>query len=82
MLLASGSNDLARIYFVTQRDQIDYNLAYIGEDFPLKRPETVFDKNYMNALFEYGYKQARPGYRWFKVPPILAGAVSTEDGSK
>lgn len=82
MLLASGSNDLARIYFVTQRDQIDYNLAYINEDFLLKRPETAFDKEYMNALFEYGYKQARSGYRWFKVPPILAGAISAEDVSK
>ena len=26
----------------------------------------------MNALFDYGYQQARHGYPWRKVPPILA----------
>ena len=57
----SGSNDLLRIYFVTQRDGVDYNLAYIGSDF--SAPHTGdFDKAYMNALFDYGYQQARHGY--------------------
>src|SRR6185436_5390634 len=39
MLRASGANDLARIYFVTQRDQVDYNLAYIDTDFRLQHPK-------------------------------------------
>src|SRR5262249_9421321 len=29
MLRSSGANDLVRIYFVTQRDGVKYNLAYI-----------------------------------------------------
>ena len=33
MLAASGQNDVLRTYFVSQRDGVDYNLAYIGTDF-------------------------------------------------
>jgi predicted patatin/cPLA2 family phospholipase len=73
MIHTSGSNDLLRIYFVTQRDGVDYNLAYIGSDFSAPRAGE-FDKAYMNALFDYAYQQARHGYPWLKVPPILAGA--------
>jgi predicted patatin/cPLA2 family phospholipase len=72
MIHTSGSNDLLRIYFVTQRDGVDYNLAYIGRDFSVPHVGE-FDKAYMNALFDYGYQQARHGYPWKKVPPILAG---------
>ncbi|HEX6092565.1 MAG TPA: patatin-like phospholipase family protein [Dongiaceae bacterium] len=71
MIHTSGTNDLLRIYFVTQRDGVDYNLAYIGSDF--SHPEAGdFDKGYMNALFDYAYQQSRHGYSWKKVPPILA----------
>jgi predicted acylesterase/phospholipase RssA len=71
MIHASGSNDLLRIYFVTQRDEVDYNLAYIGSDFTVEHPGE-FDKVFMNALFDYAYQQARQGYPWKKVPPRLA----------
>ena len=71
MIHSSGSNDLLRIYFVTQRDHVDYNLAYIGSDFSAPRTGD-FDKSYMNALFDYAYQQARRGYPWLKVPPRLA----------
>jgi hypothetical protein len=73
MLRASGSNDLTRIYFVTQRDGVDYNLAYIGSDFTVPHPTANFDKAYMNALFDYGYRKARGGYPWLKTPPLLMG---------
>ena len=73
MIHSSGTNDLMRIYFVTQRDGVDYNLAYISSDFSAPRTGD-FDKAYMNALFEYAYQQARHGDPWKKVPPILAGA--------
>ena len=73
MIHSSGWNDLLRIYFITQQDGIDYNLAYIGSDFsPSEAGE--FDKKYMNALFDYGYQQARRGYPWRKMPPGLPGS--------
>jgi hypothetical protein len=65
-------NDVFRIYFVTQRDGVDYNLAYIGSDFSAPHAGD-FDKAYMNALFDYAYQQARQGYKWHKAPPLLGG---------
>jgi hypothetical protein len=73
MLRASGANDLTRIYFVTQRDGVDYNLAFIGTDFAVPHPTENFDKAYMNALFDYGYQKARGGFPWQKTPPLLMG---------
>ena len=73
MLRASGANDLARIYFVTQRDGVDYNLAYIDTDFSRPHPKENFDRDYMKALFDYGYERGRKGYPWRKTPPILDG---------
>jgi len=73
MIHASGSNDLLRIYFITQRDNVGYNLAYIGSDFAAKEAGD-FDKAYMNALYDYAYQQARHGYPWKHVPPSLVAA--------
>ena len=73
MIHSSGSNDLERIYFITQRDGVDYNLAYIGSDFSAPKPRR-FDKAYMNALFDYAYQQARRGYSWKKTPPRTRGS--------
>ena len=77
MIQSSGSNDVLRIYNTTKRDGVDYNLAYIGSDF--KAPHKGdFDRAYMNALFDYGYKQAVAGYPWRKVPPILSKVAGVE----
>jgi hypothetical protein len=77
MLRASGANDLTRIYFVAQRDSVDYNLAYIESDFTTPHPRENFDSAYMNALFDYGYQKARRGYPWRKLPPVLVGLQET-----
>jgi len=69
MIAASGYNDVLRMYNTTQRDGIDFNLAYIGSDFTKELPEP-FDPGFMNALFDYGYQRARRGYDWAKRPPI------------
>jgi patatin-like phospholipase len=79
MLRASGSNDLTRIYFVTQRDSVDYNLAFIESDFTTLHPEQDFDRAYMNALFDYGYQKGRRGYPWRKTPPVLEGLQATAE---
>ncbi|MPZ35930.1 MAG: patatin family protein [Rhodospirillales bacterium] len=70
MLAASGYNDVMRVYFVTKRDGVDYNLAYIGADFKTPRGG-LFDQAYMRALFDYGYRQAVAGQAWHKTPPGL-----------
>ena len=68
MITASGNNDLARMYQSTRRDEIDFNLAYIGKDFTAEAPES-FDSAFMRALFAYGYERARNGYEWAQQPP-------------
>ncbi len=75
MLAASGYNDVLRTYFVSKRDDVDYNLAYIGSDFDPAPKAGEFDQAYMRALFDYGFQQARAGREWHKTPPGLAHTV-------
>jgi predicted patatin/cPLA2 family phospholipase len=71
MIASSGVNDTYRMYLTTQRDGVGFNLASIGDDFnvPYKGP---FDKDYMRAVFDYGYEKGRAGYAWQKTPPGYA----------
>ena len=70
LLQYQGIGDLYRIYSVTQRDGIDFNLAYIPPTF--KTPHrTEFDTVYMRALYDLGYSMAEKGYIWTKKPPVL-----------
>ncbi len=71
MLAASGQNDVLRTYFVTQRDGVDYNLAYIGSDFSAPKAGE-FDQTYMRALYAYGLADGKSGRAWHKSPPGLA----------
>jgi predicted acylesterase/phospholipase RssA len=70
MIAIAGYNDVIRIYGITQRDGIDYNLAFMGSDFNQVLP-SPFDSAYMRALYNYGYQRALHGYDWAKRPPIL-----------
>ena len=58
-----------------QRDEMDYNLAYIPVDFHPKRP-SEFDTQYMNQEFELAFSLARSGYKWHKYPPGIEPANS------
>jgi hypothetical protein len=76
MLAASGHNDILRTYFISLRDGVDYNLAYIGTDFTVEK-KGEFEQAYMQALFQYGYDQARAGREWHKQPPAFARQSAT-----
>jgi len=65
-----GYNDVVRIYDMTKRDGVDYNLSYIETDFGQRKNE-LFDPAYMKALFDYGYNKGRNRPVWHKTPPIL-----------
>ena len=68
LVRTQGIGDMYRIYLDCQRDGLDYNLAYIPEDFDLK-PNEDFDPVYMGKLFNLGYQLAAKGYPWGKAPP-------------
>lgn len=69
MIAASGFNDAVRLYFFTQRDGVDFNLAYIGPEFTM-RLESPFEPGYMRALYAHGYDRARAGGGWVQAPPL------------
>jgi hypothetical protein len=70
MIHANGTSDLTQVYFVTLRDGVDYNLAYIGREFDAPRGD-MFDPVYMRALYDYAFELAKAGYPWRKAPPTL-----------
>ena len=75
MIHYSGYNDIIRIYNITKRDGVDYNLTYIESDFPPTKHED-FDPAYMKAVFDYGYRKGRNGIAWHKAPPVIENAQS------
>jgi hypothetical protein len=81
MIHYSGYNDILRIYSTTQRDGVDYNLAYISPDFKVEHKED-FDTTYMRALYDYAYQQAVRGYHWQKAPPILAQPRALQENTQ
>ena len=68
LIQTQGIGDLFQIYLVTQRDGVDFNLAFIPDSFNVPHKED-FDPEYMRPLFELGYKLAVNGYQWAKYPP-------------
>lgn len=77
LLKSQGVGDLFRLYVFAQRDQFDYNLAYIPPDFT-PRPTSPFDTDYMNKLFQLGYQMACCGQPWRKYPPGYEPAPPVE----
>ncbi|MEG9434824.1 patatin-like phospholipase family protein [Edaphobacter sp. HDX4] len=70
LIQSQGVGDLYRIYTVTRRDGIDFNLAFIPPNFVTPHKEE-FDPVYMRALYGVGYELAEKGYSWTKEPPVL-----------
>ena len=68
LIRTQGIGDLYMIYMLTQRDGIDYQLAYIPDEFE-RQAEESFDMDYMNELYELGYQMAVKGYPWLDEPP-------------
>ena len=64
-----GIGDLYRIFAATQRDGIEFNLAYIPSSFR-PHPDKQFDTGYMRELFAFGRNAAADGrYAWQNSPP-------------
>jgi predicted acylesterase/phospholipase RssA len=70
LIQTQGVGDLYRVYLSAERDDVDFNLAYIPKDFDFPHRED-FDTEYMRALFKRGYDMAEKGYPWAKEPPGL-----------
>jgi len=73
-----GIGDLYRIYSITKRDGIDFNLASIPPDFAVTSDEP-FDQKYMIELFTRGYDLGSHNYSWVKAPPGLELAAEAHN---
>jgi predicted patatin/cPLA2 family phospholipase len=67
LIRAQGIGDMATIFFLTRRDEVDFNLAYVPDSFT-EKPRESFDPDYMKKLFLLGYEKARWGYPWVTGP--------------
>jgi hypothetical protein len=63
-----GIGDLYRMYAQTEKDGVNYHLAFIHPDFTDTHIEE-FDTAYMRKLFAYGFEMSKDGYPWRKFPP-------------
>ncbi|UXI03021.1 patatin-like phospholipase family protein [Photobacterium sp. TY1-4] len=68
LIQTQGVGDLYRVYLTTQRDGVDFNLAFIPASFKAPHREE-FDTVFMRSLFQVGYEMAVTGYPWSKTPP-------------
>ncbi len=75
LIQSQGIGDLYRIYATTQRDGVDFNLAFIPPTFNAPHKEE-FDNSYMRALYGLGEDLATKGYPWVKTPPGFDMSVS------
>jgi predicted acylesterase/phospholipase RssA len=76
LIHSQGIGDLYRIYATTQRDRVDFNLAFIPPTFDARHKEE-FDNEYMRRLFAVGYEMAAKGFPWAKVPPGFSADSAT-----
>lgn len=81
LIQTQGVGDIYRIYLQTQRDHIDFNLAYIPSNFNVLLPEP-FDTHFMNELFKVGYSLGAKGYPWAKFPPGYTAPLPTPESAK
>ncbi len=81
LIQTQGKGDLLTIYYLSKRDGLDFNLAYIPKTFNEPHREE-FDMQYMRKLFNVGYTSAVNGYPWDKAPPGLGLPGDESQGQK
>jgi hypothetical protein len=68
LINTQGLGDIYRIYLTSQRDKVNFNMAFIPSDIEKKSNEE-FDTDYMQELYDYGYKHMIDGYPWKQTLP-------------
>ncbi len=74
-----GIGDLYRLFLIAKKNQIAYYLTSIPSDFS-EVPEELFDREYMNTLFELGFQVGLQPDHWQRKPPEFeaVNAVDTD----
>ncbi|MCL1048285.1 patatin-like phospholipase family protein [Shewanella abyssi] len=65
LLKYQGRSDVMRLYNKAREANMGFNMAYIDDDFEREGLSSdSFDKEYMQALFDYGYAKFQSGDLW------------------
>lgn len=67
LLTHQGNADVYRIYYLAQRDGLEFHLAMIPSQFECE-PDGEFETEYMRALYKFAFQAAYAGYRWARDP--------------
>ncbi len=70
LIKTQGIGDMFRLYAVAKKNGMEFNLASIPPSFTMES-NAAFDKEYMDALFNFGFDKAVEGYKWQHVPPYM-----------
>lgn len=68
LLHMQGFSDLEHIYNIATRDGVDFNCAYIGNEFPFSHA-VRFETGFLRRLYQYGHDQSVKGIAWKKSLP-------------
>lgn len=68
LIRRQGIGDIEHIYHYSERNHIDFNLAYIDSDF-IPNNKSSFSIEYMQGLYEYGYNKQMQAELWVKELP-------------
>ncbi len=68
LINTQGKGDIYRIYLTSQRDHVNFNITFIPTEIE-KKSKLEFDTDYMQVLFDYGYKHMIDEYPWKKFLP-------------
>jgi len=68
LINTQGLGDIYRIYLTSQRDHVNFNITFIPTEIE-KKSKLEFDTDYMQELFDYGYKHMIDEYPWKQTLP-------------
>lgn len=69
MIKAQGSADVARLAVIAETNGLNFHLSSIPADFT-ETTDGMFEKKYMNSLFDAGFSSIQSGDPWVDTPPL------------
>ncbi len=71
LIRGSGIGDLYKLFLISQRDDIEFDVTWIPASVPCPDPSEVFDRVFMKCLFDVGGELFREGNLWRNLPPFF-----------
>jgi predicted acylesterase/phospholipase RssA len=68
LIAGAGTGDVVQLYTIAEREEMPICIVSIPPDFDLVSTEP-FDRDYMRALYVFGYETGRDGVPWSRQPP-------------